>query len=147
MLHSEYLTRREQKKEWAKWLASAFGSSDRVALGTFTFRNPTLRRSWTRPGMLFVNRARRQLEEKLDRLGSTWFACVEAGSLTSRLHIHCLSDGSPQHNRIVRLWWHGTYGYASWRYGSSRSGVSLYCAKYVAKSDGEFGAGGPGWRH
>lgn len=145
MVHSLYEPQiGDVRREYARWLQSVFGSSERLMLGTYTFRNPDIKYGqWTVPGRQYVSRAGQRLHDLLLAHGSSAIVCVEEGTDTRRLHLHSLQSLDSKTEKIVEQWWQRTHGFVSLRNVHSREGVSMYVTKYITKSDMLFYAGGP----
>jgi len=132
---------REVREEYSKWLASVFGFSEELTLGTFTFRNLDIPNY--RPGLQRVTSAGQKLVDLLESNGTSAFVVVEAGTDTRRLHLHSLSNLDSRRLKVVSEWWKAKYGHKKVELVHSRGGVSDYVTKYVTKSDMPFFAGGP----
>lgn len=133
--------RREVREEYSRWLASVFGFSEELMLGTYTFRNLDLPNY--KPGLQRVATAGQRLVSKLVDNGMSAFVVVEVGTDTRRLHLHSLSNCDRVRQEIVGKWWSQRYGHRGLKAVVSKGGVSAYVTKYVTKSDMPFFAGGP----
>lgn len=145
MIASRKALGKSAREEYAKWLASVFGYSEELTLGTFTFRNLDIERY--RPGLQRVMIAAQKLVDVLVDNGTSVFVAVEAGTVTRRLHLHSLANCSKEvMAALVAEEWREKYGHRKIDVVHARMGVSEYVTKYVTKSDMPFFADGPLFR-
>lgn len=123
-----------QRDYWQRWLASTAWSS----METLTFRD---RENGRKPSITATRAAMGWYGSEMEAvLGLKYFVVMEYGTLTGRLHLHCLqADGGSAWTGVaqenLRAKWQKKYGFTNTVAVSDNDKAIRYVVKYLLKGE------------